>query len=226
MEKAEQVMKTEMTLTRGIAEEEERVWIDVQEEKVTVTHPEGVIQEYEAGDPDGGLQLAHYQDLGYTILDVENTMVDADEEEPELPKDLNPNVSKKMLELTAEYIEVHAEIAELNKKMKASRTKIRKYMEDRNIKEITVSDGRYVTFQEAKATNSTARFTDYLLKDLQLELAPTELRKVTEIRINADKLDVLLNDTEVMSKDRAKEIRLLKVSEQGTARFVVKPKKI
>lgn len=216
VEKEEQVMLTEMMLTRGEGEEEERVWLDIKGEEVTVTHPgeEGIV--YEEGNPDGGTQLAEFLSLGYVVTDLQNIMVDVTEEVP--------IITKEILTMTDEYLELHAQMAKLKKKADAHKDKIRKFMIAKSLKEITGSDGRYVTFQEAKASNGTSRYTDYLLKDIQLELEPTQLRKVTEIRVNADKLAVILNGGD-LSPEKVATLKALKVSNPGTARFVVKKKK-
>lgn len=211
MTKDKLTVQTEIKLGKGT----EEVSVILGEGMTVVTDVNGMVHHLE--EKEGGVILADYQGKGFEMLSMENSMKEEDTAR-------NPKVPAYMEEETENFLKLHAEVAELNKKLNASRDKVRKYMSKNSVDEIVGKDGRYVSFAPAKASNSTARYTDFLLKDIQSVLEGPQLRKVTEIRVNADKLTVLLNDPSQVEKKTADRINDMKVTKEGTARFVVKRK--
>lgn len=117
------------------------------------------------------------------------------------------------------YLELHEQIAELNKELKGLRDSVRGHMLENDIPSIKGTHGKQVYFQHARASNSTARYTDYELKDVMAVLDGQDLKKVTEIRINADKLKGIAS---VLPEETVKRLEAVKVVKEGTPRFSVK----
>jgi hypothetical protein len=120
-----------------------------------------------------------------------------------------------------EYLELHKQKAELEKQMNGLKTQIRDYMDTNDLKGVKGTNGQQIVLQDAKASNSTSRYTDYDLKDVMSSLDGTLLKQVTEIRVNADKLEALLK-VEKLPASKVKEIKGLKIVNPGTPRFTVK----
>jgi regulator of replication initiation timing len=123
---------------------------------------------------------------------------------------------------TDEFLELHAQIAELNAKAEKLKKSVRNYMESNNKKEIEGTKGKKVYLQDANASNSTSLYSDYELGPIAAALNSNELlREVTEIRINSKKLDALLA-LDKLPKEKVAEIKGLKIVNPGTPRFTVK----
>lgn len=120
-----------------------------------------------------------------------------------------------------EYLVLHEQMAELKARAEEKKKSIRGFMEDEELTSIKGTHGKQVYLQDATATNSTSRYTDFELKDVQMTLPGSLLTKVTEIRVNADKLKGVLQ-SEKLPKAKVDEILATKVSVQGTPHFKVK----
>jgi hypothetical protein len=120
-----------------------------------------------------------------------------------------------------EYLELHKQKAELEKKMNELKTNIRDYMDTNDLDGVKGTNGQQIVLQAAKASNSTSRYTDYELSDVMNNLEGSLLKQVTEIRVNADKLEALLK-VEKLPASKVKEIKALKIVNPGTPRFTVK----
>lgn len=121
-----------------------------------------------------------------------------------------------------EYLKLHAKKAELEAQMDKLKKNIRQYMENNDIKAIAGTEGKQVYLQEAKASNSTSIYTDYELNQVMVALNDNELlRQVTEVRVNAEKLEGLLKMGK-LPESKVAEIRSLKIVKKGTPRFSVK----
>lgn len=121
-----------------------------------------------------------------------------------------------------EFLELHAQIAELNAKAEKLKKNVRTYMDNNNKKEIEGSKGKKVYLQDATASNSTAVYSNYELNHVAAAINNNEiLRQVTEIRINSDKLEALLK-LDKLPKEKVAEVKSLKITNPGTPRFSVK----
>ncbi|QQO41043.1 hypothetical protein 015DV002_89 [Bacillus phage 015DV002] len=120
-----------------------------------------------------------------------------------------------------EYLNLHTRMSELKNKMDEIKADVKKYMENNDLKSIKGSFGKRVELEDAKASNSTSRYTDYELEDVSEVLEEGILSQVTEVRVNADKLDSVLKIEDV-SEDTVKKVKGLKVVKKGTPRFKVK----
>lgn len=120
-----------------------------------------------------------------------------------------------------EYLNLHAQMSELKSKMDEVKTDVKKYMENNDLKSIKGTFGKRVELEDAKASNSTSRYTDYELEDVSAVLKEELLSQVTEVRVNADKLDSVLKIEDVPD-DIVKKVKGLKVVKKGTPRFKVK----
>lgn len=121
-----------------------------------------------------------------------------------------------------EYLELHAQKAALEAKMKKIKPEIVDYMNKNQLKEVKGTKGKRVCFVDATASNSTSRYTDYELNEVAIALQGTKLLpKVTEIRVNADKLNGLIK-VEKLPEGLAEQIKGLKIKNPGTPRFSVK----
>lgn len=130
-------------------------------------------------------------------------------------------IPDNILKAVDEYIELHEQVSTLKKQMDKLKKEIKPFMETNLIESIQGSNGKEVYLQQAKASNSTSRYTDYELKDLMHVLEGSLLKKVTEIRVNADKLEALLK-LEKLPKDKVEKIKSLKIVKMGTPRFNVR----
>ncbi|WP_222124692.1 DUF7376 domain-containing protein, partial [Staphylococcus hominis] len=90
--------------------------------------------------------------------------------------------------------------------------------ENNDLKSIKGTFGKRVELEDAKASNSTSRYTDYELEDVSAVLKEELLSQVTEVRVNADKLDSVLKIEDVPD-DIVKKVKGLKVVKKGTPRF-------
>lgn len=120
-----------------------------------------------------------------------------------------------------EYLALHEEQSKLKAKLEAKKKAIKAHMDHEGLKAIKGTDGKEVYLQDATASNSTSRYTDYLLNDIQPVLEGSLLRTVTEIVVNADKLNGLLKMGK-LPKEKVEEIKALKISIEGTPRFAVR----
>lgn len=130
-------------------------------------------------------------------------------------------VSEEVQKAVDEYLELHEQQSELKKKMDKLKKEIRPTLEKTETKTIKGTNGKAVYLQEARASNSTSRYTDYELKDIQAILEGDLLRKVTEIRVNAEKLDGVIK-LEKLPAGVVEKINNAKIVNPGTPRFSVK----
>lgn len=119
------------------------------------------------------------------------------------------------------YLELHQQVADLNKELDKMKKNVREYMETNELKEIKGTKGREVTLQDATKSNSTSVYSDYLLEDLTGVLPEDVLKDITEIRVNATKLDGVLKTGKLPSAT-VKVVKNRKIKEAGTPRFTVK----
>jgi hypothetical protein len=120
-----------------------------------------------------------------------------------------------------EYIKLHKHIAELNEQLKPMKEVIKTYMEVNNIKKLEGTFERSVEIQKATASNSTSRYSDYDVEEIQKVLNPKYFEQVTDIRIDSDRVTSLLKSGE-LSNDLVKTLKALKIANDGTPRFTVK----
>lgn len=119
------------------------------------------------------------------------------------------------------YLELHEEMSKLRKQMEGLKKRIRAFMDSEGVTSIRGTNGQEVYLQEAKASNSTSKYTDYELPDIIRELDYEVLKEVTEVRVNAEKLEGLLK-TDKLPKEKVEEIKAQKIVRKGTPRFSVK----
>ena len=119
------------------------------------------------------------------------------------------------------YLELHEEMSKLRKQMEGLKKGIRAFMDSEGVTSIRGTNGQEVYLQEAKASNSTSKYTDYELPDIIRELDYEVLKEVTEVRVNAEKLEGLLK-TDKLPKEKVEEIKAQKIVRKGTPRFSVK----
>ncbi len=117
------------------------------------------------------------------------------------------------------YLELHAEASAINKELETLKKSIREHMNEKDLKSIKGTHGRQVYFQHARASNTTSRYTDYELKDVMQVLDGKDLKKVTEIRVNADKLKGIMS---VLPAETVHRLESVKIVKEGTPRFSVK----
>jgi hypothetical protein len=120
-----------------------------------------------------------------------------------------------------EYLELHRQKAEIEAKMKEVKGNIKDYMDVNELDKVKGTNGQSIVLQPAKASNSTSRYTDYELKDVMGAMEGSLVKQVTEIRVNAEKLEALLK-VEKLPAATVKEIKALKINNPGTPRFTVK----
>src|SRR5690606_21155021 len=94
-------------------------------------------------------------------------------------------IPDNILKAVDEYIELHEQVSVLKRQMDKLKKEIKPFKETNLIESIQGNNGKEVYLQQAKASNSTSRYTDYELKDLMHVLEGSLLKKVTEIRVNA-----------------------------------------
>jgi len=116
------------------------------------------------------------------------------------------------------YLELHEEMSALRKEMDTLKKSIRTHMDKEGVESIKGTYGKQVYLQDAKASNSTSRYTDYELNDL-LPILGNDIKKVTEIRVNADKVEGLAKLSAPELKHKILATKIVKV---GTPRFSVK----
>lgn len=119
------------------------------------------------------------------------------------------------------YLELHEQMSELKVQMDKLKKEIRTHMEDNKLKEVKGTNGKRIVLQDAVKSNSTSIYTDYELNDIMHRLEGEYLRQVTEIRVNAEKLEGLLKVGK-LPEEKVKEIRNLKIRKPGTPRFTVR----
>lgn len=119
------------------------------------------------------------------------------------------------------YLELHEQMSELKAQMDKLKKEIRTHMEDNKLKEVKGTNGKRIVLQDAVKSNSTSIYTDYELNDIMHRLEGEYLRQVTEIRVNAEKLEGLLKVGK-LPEEKVKEIRNLKIRKPGTPRFTVR----
>jgi hypothetical protein len=120
-----------------------------------------------------------------------------------------------------EFLKLHEQIAELTKQAKVFKDNVRGYMQENKVEQIYGTEGKKVVLQDAAKSNSTAVYTDYDYTAVSGVLRDKILEDVSEVRINADKLNSLIK-TKKLPTEVADKIKKLKISEPGTPKFVVK----
>ena len=120
-----------------------------------------------------------------------------------------------------EFLKLHEQIAELTKQAKVFKDNVRAYMQKNKLERIYGTEGKKVVLQDATKSNSTSVYTDYDYHDVAEVLYEHKLEEVSEVRINADKLNSLIK-TKKLPTEVADKIKKLKISEPGTPKFVVK----
>jgi hypothetical protein len=120
-----------------------------------------------------------------------------------------------------EFLKLHEQIAELTKQAKVFKDNVRGYMQKNKVEQIYGTEGKKVILQPAAKSNSTSVYTDYDYTDVSEVLYDKVLEDVSEVRINADKLNSLIK-TKKLPTEVADKIKKLKISEPGTPKFVVK----
>ena len=132
------------------------------------------------------------------------------------------NIPLSVQQEVDEYLELHAQMADLKAKQDKLKKNVREYMDRNSIQTINGSQGKQVYLQDAKASNATSRYTDYELEDIKKAIQdPNLLSRVTEVRVNADLLDGLMKTTK-MPKEQVGKIKDLKITNMGTPKFMVK----
>ncbi|AMQ66486.1 hypothetical protein BH753_gp004 [Bacillus phage Shbh1] len=154
--------------------------------------------------------LNKFEQEGWRVIETTYTVKDSD---VIIPKNMQTEVD--------EYLDLHREISALKAKMENSKKKIRRYMESRNLQAISGSKGGEVYLQECKASNTTTLFSDYELTDVEPHLTKTQLKKVVEPRVNAEKLEGLMKLGE-LSVDVVAALKEVKVCNPGTPQFRVR----
>jgi hypothetical protein len=134
---------------------------------------------------------------------------------------IQQNIPVDVQEEVDEYLKLHEEMAELKAKQEKLKKSIRGFMEDGGLTSIQGSEGKKVYLQDAMASNSTSKYSDYELSHVMTALEGELLRKVTEIRVNTEKLEGLLK-IEKLPKEKVEQIRSMKIANPGTPRFSVK----
>lgn len=122
-----------------------------------------------------------------------------------------------------EYLDLHEQMSKLKQKQEKLKQSVRTYMTENSITRIEGTNGRAVAFQNATASNSTSCYTNYRLEDISKLLGSKLLKKVTETRVNSDKLEAMMKlDKEGLGSDTIKRLKAAKISTPDTPRFVVK----
>jgi len=147
------------------------------------------------------------------MVEVTAADVTEEEEEVEIPAEVQKEVD--------DYLAMYDQLAEMQKKAKALKDSVRKYMEENDLKEIYGTEDRKVYLQDSTKSNSSSTFTDYDYRDLAEVLKEPVLEEVTEMRVNADKLNVLLKSNKLPTKV-VDQVKKLKITTPGTPQFKVK----
>lgn len=116
------------------------------------------------------------------------------------------------------YLELHEEMSILKKEMDSLKKSIRGHMDETGVTSIKGTHGKQVYLQNARKSNSTSRYTDYELKDV-LPILGDDIKKVTEIRVNTDKLEGL---AKLKGSEVVQQVKAVKIVKDGTPRFSVK----
>lgn len=119
-----------------------------------------------------------------------------------------------------EYIELHKQQSELKKKMDGLKEEIRGFMDEEDLDMVSGKKGAIV-LQQAKRSNSTSLYSDYELSDVMTILKGSDLKQVTEIRINSDKVKGLIQLGN-LPEHKVKALENVKIEKQGNPRFTVK----
>lgn len=135
---------------------------------------------------------------------------------------LEQEVSLEIIQKVDQYIELHKQAAELKSRMEELKKPVRTYMQENNHKKIKGTKGGSVVLQDATASNSTAIYSNYELGDIAPLVSADFLNKVTESRINSEKLEGLLKTHEGLDKETIEKIKEAKIVKPGTPRFTVK----
>ncbi|UPI13165.1 hypothetical protein [Bacillus phage SBSphiJ6] len=135
---------------------------------------------------------------------------------------LDQEVSLEIIQKVDQYIELHKQAAELKSRMEELKKPVRTYMQENNHKKIKGTKGGSVVLQDATASNSTAIYSNYELGDIAPLVSTNFLNKVTESRINSEKLEGLLKTHEGLDKETIEKIKEAKIVKPGTPRFTVK----
>jgi len=120
-----------------------------------------------------------------------------------------------------EFIRLHEQIAELNSRAKKLKDGVRGYMEDNGKKEIYGTEGKKVVLQDSAKSNSTSVYTDYDYNEVSMVLNEHKLEEVSEMCINADKLNSLIK-TKKLPTEVSDKIKKMKIALPGTPKFTVK----
>lgn len=130
-------------------------------------------------------------------------------------------VSQELQQQIDAYVDLHGYMSKLKANQDRLKKLIRKYMENNNITELESSQGKKISLVDAVQSNSVSTFSNYDLNDIRSLLTGDILDEVTELRVNSDKLDALVQlgkiDLETAAKVESKRITV-----NGTPRFVVK----
>lgn len=118
------------------------------------------------------------------------------------------------------YLELHEQQAKLKKEMDELKEEIRGYM---NANDLDTFHSRYgsIVLQQAKKSNSTSRYSDYELGDVMTILKGSDLKQVTEIRVNSEKVEGLIKLGN-LPNSKVEALKNVKIEEQGNPRFTVK----
>ncbi|QZA69614.1 hypothetical protein 035JT004_116 [Bacillus phage 035JT004] len=135
---------------------------------------------------------------------------------------LDQEVSLEIIQKVDQYIELHKQAAELKSRMEELKKPVRTYMQENNHKKIKGTKGGSVVLQDATASNSTAVYSNYELGDIAPLVSTNFLNKITESRINSEKLEGLLKTDEGLDKETIEKIKEAKIVKPGTPRFTVK----
>lgn len=132
------------------------------------------------------------------------------------------NIPVELQEAVNDYIELNKQKLELDKKLKELKEKtIRPYMNENGVKKLDGTFGSSIVLEDATASNSTSVFSDYELREISKILTPAEVQEVTEIRVNAVKLEGLIKLGK-LPKEKVDKIKSAKIKLPGTPRFKVK----
>ncbi|QEG04253.1 hypothetical protein [Bacillus phage BC-T25] len=140
------------------------------------------------------------------------------EDEEELSS-IPPKTQKEL----DDYLELHAEKAKIESKLKKLKESVVTYMKNNNLEEMKGTKGKRVEFQPATASNSTSLFTDYEVNDVILALGEHKdiLKQATEVRVNGKKLEGALTASK-LDKEIIDAVEATKIKKAGTPKFVVK----
>ncbi|UPI12674.1 hypothetical protein [Bacillus phage SBSphiJ4] len=135
---------------------------------------------------------------------------------------LDQNVSLEIIQQVDEYIELHKQKAELERRMKELKEPVKKYMDANDKKVIKATRGGSIVLQDSTAPNTTSIYTNYEIGPIAALLPKELLNKVTENRVNSDKLEGLIKSDESLSEETVQLIKDAKIVKTGTPRFTVK----